>query len=627
MAAKFWFALLSLIHLTGFTKSATENSSVPLSTTILERKISIEVTGQPLLKVMYLIEQKAYFKFSYNSALINETKPITLQAKESPVAEILNLIFGDEFRYKEAGNHLILLKNESDVVEDKKQKTIFQFTGQITDAFTGKPISGVSVYDVESRKARLSDENGYYRISIESNEKMRGFYFSKVGYFDTTFVVIADDPENNIELISINPEIAKLPGATISNIGIPVEQRTVSKLFIPQESVVHTENLRAIQETRIAQVSFIPTWGIGSDLSTNGLMINRFSFNVLGGYAKGVDGFELGGIFNIDKQNVNGFQLAGIGNLVGGTTSGLQIGGISNIVGNNTNGVQIGGINNFVRGHFNGVQISGISNVVTKGFDGFQLAGINNFVRTSSRGLQISGINNVVMDTLYGGQIAGIGNWARRGVNRCQISGIVNLAHINSGTQLTGIYNHCKVNNGIQIGLINSSISGTGASLGLVSYCKEGYRSTEFSANEVTPIQINFKTGVNKLYNIYSLGAHVIDRPRYVVGLGLGTKWHAGKFFSVSNELISYLVQFENFNSFQGNQLYRYQLTFDFRFAKWFTFFAGSSANFGSSRTVGNDGEYVHFMNYNPLSESNLSNSQMQFWVGAQAGVRIGIKR
>ncbi|MBK8926044.1 MAG: carboxypeptidase-like regulatory domain-containing protein [Crocinitomicaceae bacterium] len=593
----------------------------------MERKISVDVVDLKLVKVLQIIEQKAYFKFSYNSTLIEESKLITLKVQDETVAKILYKIFGDEFRYKEAGNHLILLKNQETSNEDVKQKFYLQFSGQIIDAYTGKPLSGVSIYDVESRKARLSDENGAYKMTIESDEKMRGFYFSKVGYHDTTIVVHSDNPEINLELIPLNPEIEKLPGATISTIDFPVEQRPVSKIFVPQESFVHAENLKAIKETRIAQISFIPTWSIGSDLSTNGLMINRFSFNVLGGYANGVDGFELGGLFNIDKQKVRGLQIAGIGNIVGGTTSGLQIGGISNIVGDTTNGLQIGGINNVVRGHFYGVQISGISNVVTKGFDGFQIAGINNFVRTSSRGLQISGINNIVMDTLYGGQIAGIGNWARRGVNRCQISGIVNLAHINTGVQITGIYNHCRINDGMQIGLINSSISGSGAALGLVSYCKEGYRSTEFGANEVGHLQVNFKSGVNKLYNIYSLGVNFIDRSRIMVGLGLGTKWHAGKIFSVSNELISYLVQFENFNAFQGNQFHRYQLTFDFRFAKWFTLFIGPSANIGFSRTQSDEGEYLHFMNYQPLYEADFSDSQLQFWVGAQAGIRVGIRR
>lgn len=627
MVARFLFILLFISPYVGWSIGTAETPPASLSNTILERKISIDVSNQPLLKVLQLIEQKAYFKFSYNSTLIDESKQVSIKVQNETVAKTVYQLFGDEYKFKEAGNHLIILKNDDKINQADNLKTYFHFTGQITDAFTGEPIAGVSIYDVDSRKARLSDANGFYRMSIESSEGMRGFYFSKVGYYDTTFVVTSQKIENNIALIPLNPVIEKLPSTAISTIGIPVEQRPVSKIFIPEESYVHTENLKAIQETRLAQISFIPTWGIGSDLSTNGLMINKFSFNVLGGYANGVDGFELGGLFNIDKQNVNGVQIAGIGNLVGGKTSGVQIGGISNIVGDSTSGLQIGGINNFVRGHFNGVQISGISNVVTKGFDGFQLAGINNFVRTSSHGLQISGINNVVMDTLYGGQIAGIGNWARRGVNRCQISGIVNIAYINTGIQLTGIYNHANTNNGFQLGLINSCIKGSGTALGLVSYCQEGYRATEFTVNEMTPVHINFKTGVNKLYNIYSLGAHVIDQPRYMVGLGLGTKVHFGKFFSMSNELITYLVQLENFNSFQGNQLTRYQLTFDFRLSKWFTFFVGPSANFGFSRTVGNDGEYLHFMNYQPLYEGDFSSSQMQFWVGAQAGIRIGVRR
>lgn len=100
---------------------------------------------------------------------------------------------------------------------------------------------------------------------------------------------------------------------------------------------------------------------------------------------------------------------------------------------------------------------------------------------------------------------------------------------------------------------MNSSISGDGIAIGLISFCKEGYRATEISANEVFPINLTFKSGVMKLYNTYSFGIHFIDRPRLGIGMGFGNKTKLGKRLSITTELSANLVQFDNFDSFQGN--------------------------------------------------------------------------
>ncbi|MBK9593170.1 MAG: carboxypeptidase-like regulatory domain-containing protein [Crocinitomicaceae bacterium] len=600
----------------------------PAGTKIVNRIISVDVKNKPLGGVLKLIEQKAYFKFSYNADILDEAQLVSLLIEKQTVAYALKQLFNESIRYKEAGNHIILLKNDDvkAIVEDKNDT--YYFSGKITDATTGAPISGASIYDVEARQASVSDANGNYHLILPKTESMHGFYFSKLGYYDTTLVVIATiSLENSIALSPMDHTIEKLPSVGVQLIEKPIEERPIGKQFVPEETYIHSENLKAIQETRAAQISFLPSIGIGSNLSTNGLIVNHFSLNVLAGYSNGVAGCEIGGILNLTKNDVNGAQIGGIGNLVGGKIYGVQVGGISNVVLNDIRGVQVGGINNLVRGHVEGVQIGGISNMISGGFDGLQLAGINNFARRSSNGFQIAGINNVVADTLYGGQIAGIGNWARRGVNSCQISGFVNLAYVNQGAQITGFYNYANVNDGVQIGIVNSSLSGKGVAIGLVSFCKEGYRATEISANEVFPINLIFKSGVNKLYNTYSFGIHFVDRPRIGVGLGLGNKTKLGKRLSITTELSAHLVQFDNFDSFQGNSFYRIATSLDIRLAKWLTFYLGPDFNFGTSRYLNDEGIYTTFINYEPFSRIDNEDSEFQYWFGAQVGLRFGIDR
>jgi hypothetical protein len=43
---------------------------------------------------------------------------------------------------------------------------------------------------------------------------------------------------------------------------------------------------------------------VGTHGKLSGQVTNNFSFNILGGYGAGVNGAEVGGLFNIDKKDV-----------------------------------------------------------------------------------------------------------------------------------------------------------------------------------------------------------------------------------------------------------------------------------------------------------------------------------
>jgi hypothetical protein len=111
---------------------------------------------------------------------------------------------------------------------------------------------------------------------------------------------------------------------------------------------------------RPVQLSFIPGW------STNGPRNaqdkNNFSINLIGGSAAGLDGVELGGVFNIDKKNVKGAQLAGIYNQAN-RVQGIQAAGVLNKT-HYLKGIQLGVIN--IADTSNGLSI-GLINIVHHG--------------------------------------------------------------------------------------------------------------------------------------------------------------------------------------------------------------------------------------------------------------------
>ncbi|RZM21055.1 MAG: hypothetical protein EOO88_34405 [Pedobacter sp.] len=127
------------------------------------------------------------------------------------------------------------------------------------------------------------------------------------------------------------------------------------------------------------------------------MVVNKFSLNVIGGYTAGVDGLELGGLFNINRRNTKYLQLAGVFNLVGGNMSGLQIAGVSNQVLDTVKGVQIAGFINKAESQVSGLQIAALTNKAQV-LKGVQI-GIVNVVDTSA-GASI-GLINIVRNGFY----------------------------------------------------------------------------------------------------------------------------------------------------------------------------------------------------------------------------------
>lgn len=604
------FLCFTFLKFTGLSKSG-----------ILDLTISIEIKSTPVKLILHKIEELGGVKFSYNPEIIDENRLVSLNIKNRPIRYGLSLIFDGSVRFKEVGEHIVLLKNEdkNDVRAREKQNDFYTFTGRITDELTGEPISGASIYDVDSRYAVLTDKNGRYSLSVPMSESIRSLYFSRKGYKRKVIVIdasIESDLVNNMMLSPIQIEIEKITGNDLAEIPKGIEYKALSGEMVSYETFKHGENLPEINESRIAQISLVPSLSFGSNLSTNGLIINKFSLNILAGYSKGVDGFEFGGVANLVNGDVRWCQIGGIANLVRGDVIGLQIAGIANLNQGNIKGLQFSGISSITKRDVDGVQISGISSIVRGGFNGAQISGISNLAFQKSNGVQIAGIFNQVIDTLVGSQISGIGNSALKGTTFGQISGILNLTNVNVGLQISSILNHANHNKGLQIGLINTSKKSTGIALGLINFVAQGYHEVELSTNEVFQANLVFKSGVKRLYNTYSFGVRFEKEPIYAGGLGLGTYFDLSEKTMLSLDVSSQIT----FNSSNYNSLLnKLSLTFDYKPAKWITIFAGPSLN---TNLLLNGGELIE-LGYKPLYEEELANGSLDLWLGGQFGIRF----
>jgi hypothetical protein len=158
------------------------------------------------------------------------------------------------------------------------------------------------------------------------------------------------------------------------------------------------------------QVSFIAP--VGSNGIEGSRVVNNFSFNILSGYAAGLEGLEIGGLVNLELDYIKGVQIGGLTNVVLKKAEGAQFGGILNYAGRESKVAQFGGIANIVTGSEKGVQFGGIANY-THGLKGMQVGGIANITIGDVKGAQIGGITNIANE-VDGLQLSGIVNLAKR---------------------------------------------------------------------------------------------------------------------------------------------------------------------------------------------------------------------
>jgi CarboxypepD_reg-like domain len=587
------------------------------SQNLLNRTISLQVNQQRLDNVLEILSNKGNFYFSYNSNSIKKDSVVSFNCTNKTVKAILNSLFNESFEFKESGNYIIIRKApiRLSIVTKKAEVTEknYAVAGHVYDEQTGVGINEATIYEKNILASAFTNSEGYFKIKLKSSKKrFAALTVSKEFYEDTTVTI---EPNRNQELtVTLNPMETGLDNVTVSPQDYitpdsakihdtllqaknaikkdtpKVEKLWFSRFFLSAKQTVQSANLKKFFTTRPFQISITPKLSSHGYLSAQ--VVNKFSLNVLGGYAAGTSIIEIGGLFNIDKKSVQYFQAAGLFNKVGGRVTGFQVAGLTNTVLDAVRGFQAAGLNNFVKGKFNGFQAAGIYNHVTDSLKGFQAAGIANFVNKKVNGVQVAGITNISNKET-------------------------------GGVQIAGILNYSKKLKGVQIGLINIADSSDGYSIGLINIVKHGYHKLSFCANETMNINVAFKTGNPKLYSILMGGLNAnANNKVYAYGYGLGSalpldKW---KIFSFNPELSSQYLYLGSWN--YTNILNRLHLNVNFNLNKYVSLYTGPSFNvYVSNQTI-------RFNNYRfpvPTSGYNTFNlgKNVNGWFGWSVGINL----
>jgi len=587
----------------------------------LSRRITLNLTSVTIESALAEISRSANFSFSYNTDLFKNSARVNVRADNVKVKTLLNNILGSGIEHKEVGSHVILMQ-----AQVKQDRTPEVKAGQIISGFvfdfqSGLPVANATVYEVGRRRSVLTDAAGRYSLALPVTGQMFGLCYCRNGFEDSVlFVKAGKDCRRDVRLRKL-PEIVPIAGRQAVTGLITVDSIALVTWMVPEKALLTSANLR-VYGTRAFQFSFIPY--LSTNWMNKGSYTNAFSFNVLAGYNGGVNGFELGGLVNINRNDVKGLQIGGLGNVTGGKTTGVAVGGLfnvnlgtcdgwqlaglANVLSDTLSGVQIGGLCNWLDGKMKGLQIGGLLNVATKNVDGFQIAGLMNVSPKDITKSQISGFLN------FGRDVGGL-----------QFSGFSNISTgAVSGAQISAFFNYAASMRGLQFACFNFSDSvETGVPIGFFSYVQHGgYHRFEVSADEVFYANLSYKSGVKHFYNIFKAG---VGQEYFLnFGYGIGTIFRFGRVVSLSLDLTSAGVFSTSGGMKYHGLLSKFIPALEFRLARHFALFAGPAANlywFNTGLTEMPNG-IAPYIIWERTAEPPVPH-QLQFWVGGYAGIRI----
>jgi hypothetical protein len=490
------------------------------------------------------------------------------------VRQVLDRLLGEGYDYSENGKYIIILprpKAPPNASQGVPSMKAYLISGYIKDETTRENISNASVYESDQLVSTLTDTNGFFRLRLrERGTRSITVIVSKQFYRDTVlFVQPGSDQQLTIPIA--HEKISDLSPFVVTN---HVEKTWLGKFFLSSRAVVQSLNLSDFFANKPVQMSLTP--GLGTHGRMSGQVVNKLSLNIVGGYTAGMNGVELAGVFNIDKNAVRYVQAAGIVNVVGGKVQ--------------------------------GVQLAGVYNHDLDSLFGVQAAGISNVVKGSVTGVQLAGVVNVSQDTVRGVQAAGVVNVSRE-VKGVQAAGVMNVSHAVSGVQVSGLVNYTRRLRGVQIGLVNIADSSSGFMIGLINIVKNGVHEFTLSSNEMVPLNLSYKTGSRGMYSILQVGFDPGSNEKvYAYGIGIGNELRLSSRLALNTEFLlnNFIVPHDK----NPPQVIRLQTLMRVKLGQHVSLFAGPAF---SMTTSSND---THLPDgYKKLND--------KAWVGWTAGINI----
>ena len=160
----------------------------------LDSVITVSFNGTTIKEALNIIKDKADVSFAYNDNLKELDRKIDMKFSNKPVKDILKVLFKNSgLDYRQVGKNITIFK-----ATGRKHKVIV--SGYVFDAKTGEALIQCNVYDRSSKKGVVTNNFGYFSLTLSESNTPGIIVFSYIGYETKEIKTGGKDEVVNIRL-------------------------------------------------------------------------------------------------------------------------------------------------------------------------------------------------------------------------------------------------------------------------------------------------------------------------------------------------------------------------------------------------------------------------------------------
>jgi TonB-linked SusC/RagA family outer membrane protein len=188
--------------------------------------VTLKVKNASVKEVFKIIQKQTGLNVLIDEAILEKTGKVTLDVRDMPVTEVLNICFKNEqVTYLITDGRIVVkqapvIASLAPAITAEPPPFFIEIKGRITDE-KGEPLEGVSVMNERTKNGTKTDVNGYFTIQAEINDMLT---FSYVGKAEQK-VKVAD--VNTVFNISLADAVVANEAVVVTALGIKREQKAL----------------------------------------------------------------------------------------------------------------------------------------------------------------------------------------------------------------------------------------------------------------------------------------------------------------------------------------------------------------------------------------------------------------
>jgi hypothetical protein len=208
---------------------------------------------------------------------------------------------------------------------------------------------------------------------------------------------------------------------------------------------------------------------------------------------------------------------------------------------------------------------------------------------------------------------------------KLQMAGIANYSRDTAGIQISGIINRAGYASTLQLSLINVADSSGGLCIGLFNFIKNGYHKLEFSAEEIFPFNVSYRSGMKSFHTLVTIGINPFtsNGSTFHYGYGAGSSFGKTGKLLVDIDLTFREVFSKKALSF-NNHLFQLYAGIDKPLTPKISIAAGLTYNFlVYNTTQAADARFATLPPYEISSATFLNGKAGKTWFGGRVALRF----